>query len=149
MSNDTRSRIAQRLAGSPAEFDSQGLEQPAIDPIMLLAGLAGPALMRAGTGAVSSMARFAPRQLASEAGAIFPEGTAPELLPAIAKGSKMGDPHALFAYSDEFGPGMTKRALFNIFGDPEHPALKAAGWGSSVTAEMLKKFGIPITGKQL
>lgn len=72
MSSDTRSRISQILAGSPAEFDSQGLQQPAIDPVMLLAGLAGPALMNAGKG----MAAMAPRAMASEAGAIFPEGMA-------------------------------------------------------------------------
>lgn len=72
LSSDSRSRIAQVLAGSPAVFDSQGLQQPAIDPVMLLAGLAGPALMNAGKG----MVEMAPQALASEAGAIFPEGMA-------------------------------------------------------------------------
>lgn len=150
MATEARVRMAQALAKSkpdrhPADYDSEGLQAPAIDPIMLLAGAAGPALARA----LASMGRSAPRILASQAGAIFPENTAPELLPAIAKGAKTGDPHALFAYTDDFGPGMTKRAIYNVFGDPNNPVLKEAGWGSSLPVEMLKKFGIPITGKQL
>lgn len=67
-----RDRIAQALAGSPAAFDSQGLQQPAIDPIMLLSSAAGPALAKALTG----MGEMAPQMLAQEAGAIFPEGMA-------------------------------------------------------------------------
>lgn len=64
MSN--KSQIAQALAGSPAAFDSQGLQQPAFDPILLLSALAAPAAMGA--------AGYAPRAMASEAGAVFPEG---------------------------------------------------------------------------
>jgi hypothetical protein len=56
------------LAGSPAAFDSQGLQHPAIDPIMLFASMAAPAL--------TGMADMAPQAMASEAGAIFPEGMA-------------------------------------------------------------------------
>lgn len=131
--------MAQALAGSPAAFDSQGLQQPAIDPVMLLAMMGGPALMKAATGT----GEMAPEALASMAEAN------PDLLPALAKGAKTGDPHALYAYTDNFGPGMTPRKIFNVFGDTEHPAIKAAGWGSSLPAEALQKFGIPITGKQL
>lgn len=139
-----RSRIAEALAGSPAAFDSQGLETPPEVTQAIMAMLMPPLA----TGARQVMAG-APGRLASEAGAVFPEGTAPEILPAITKGAKTGDPHALFAYEDSFGPGMTKRKLFNIFGDPSHPAIQKAGWGSSVTADTLAKYGIPITGKQL
>lgn len=131
----SRTQIAQALAGSPpqflnpSQFDSQGLQQPPEVTQALLAMLT-PGLATAARG-------------------IAPEASAPELLPAIAKGAKTGDPHALFAYHDNFGPGMTKRALYNVFGDVSHPAVKAAGWGSSLPIEALKKFGIPITGKQL
>lgn len=60
------------LAGSPAASDSQGLQQPAIDPIMLLASAAAPSLV----SALSGVADTAPQMMASEAGALFPEGMA-------------------------------------------------------------------------
>lgn len=69
-------------------------------------------------------------------------------LPVMEPGSKTGDPHALFAYNDKFGPGGTERSLYNVFGDPEHPTLKQRGWGSSISAEDAQKAGIPITGRQ-
>lgn len=53
-----------------------GLEQPAIDPIMLLAGAFGPGAVRGLAGAAGGMAKAAPRMMASEAGAVFPEGMA-------------------------------------------------------------------------
>lgn len=77
MSRDSRSRIAQALAGSPAAFDSQGLQQPAIDPIMMASSMGGPALARA----LAGMSRSAPMMLANEAGAIFPEGVSLSSLP--------------------------------------------------------------------
>lgn len=83
-----------------------------------------------------------------EAGAIFPEGTPPESLPVIQPGSKTGDPHALFAYKSDMNPEGEMRDMYNIFGDPEHPAIKAAGHGSTVTANMLKQFNIPIIGRE-
>lgn len=136
--------MAQALAGNPAAFDSQGLETPPEVTQAIMAMLMPP--LASGVG--ESMAA-APERLASETGAVFPEGTMPDLLPGIAKGAKTGDPHALYAYTDNFGPGMTPRSIYNVFGDPTHPAVKAAGWGSSLPAESLQKFGIPITGKQL
>lgn len=69
-------------------------------------------------------------------------------LEVVEPGSKKGDPHALFAYNDDFGPNGTKRSLYNVFGDPSHPAIQARGWGSSVDADALKNAGIPITGRQ-
>jgi hypothetical protein len=73
---------------------------------------------------------------------------APKGLPIVEPGAKTGDPHALFAYNDKFGPGGADRSVYNVFGDPEHPNLKARGWGSSVPAEDLEAAGIPITGRQ-
>lgn len=111
---------------------------------MMLSSAAGPAMARA----LSGMASSAPRILANEMGAIFPENTAADALPSVASGSKTGDPHALFAYEDMFGPGMTKRKIFNVFGDPAHPVFQKTGWGSSLPLEDLKQYGIPIIGKQ-
>lgn len=108
--------------------DEPGLKEPALDPVLLAASLAGPSLASALGGTSAEIA--------------------PEMLPAIAKGSKVGGPHALFAYNDNFGPDMTKRAIYNVFGDPAHPAIQKAGWGSSVPIEMLRKFGIPVVGRQ-
>jgi len=69
-------------------------------------------------------------------------------LPVIQPGAKTGDPHALFAYNDKFGPGGTERSVYNVFGDPNHPAIQGRGWGSSVSAEDAQAAGIPITGRQ-
>lgn len=70
-------------------------------------------------------------------------------LPVTQPGSKTGEPHALFAYNDDFGPGNTKRSLYNIFGDPGNPRLtQAGGYGSSVTKDILDKAGIPVVGRE-
>lgn len=69
--------MAQALAGSPAAFDSQGLQHPAIDPIMIMSALGGPSIARA----LAGMAESAPQILASQAGAIFPEGVPLSELP--------------------------------------------------------------------
>jgi len=69
-------------------------------------------------------------------------------LPIVQPGSKVGDPHALFAYNDKFGKGGTDRAIYNVFGDPAHPVLKAKGWGSSLPKADLEAAGIPITGAE-
>lgn len=74
--------------------------------------------------------------------------TPPPTLAVIQPGSKTGDPHALFAYNDDFGPNMSKRSIYNVFGDPENPKVKTAGWGSSLTKADIDKFGIPITGRE-
>ena len=83
--------------------------------------------------------------LAEEGAAIPKEGLPPEPppgapisgkdLPVVASGSKTGAPHALFAYNDNFGPNGSPRSIYNVFGDPEHPAIQKAGWGSSLPAE--------------
>lgn len=86
---------------------------------------------------------------AGEAGAFFPQ-TQQSLseLPVMQPGSRTGDPHALFAYNDNFGPNGSTRAIYNVYGDPAHPAIQARGWGSSVSAQDLQKAGIPIIGRQ-
>lgn len=77
-----------------------------------------------------------------------PAATSLKDLPVVQPGIKTGDPHALFAYNDEFGPGKTPRSLYNIFGDPGHPRLtQAGGYGSSVTKDILDKAGIPVVGR--
>lgn len=151
MSN-SRDRLAQALAGfkpsdnpmagSPAAYDSQGLQTPP-EVTQLLTALLMPPL----SGSARNAMAAAPQRLASEAGSLFPEA-ASEALPAIEAGAKTGDPHALFAYHDDFGPGMTKRAIYNVFGNPSHPAVQGVGWGSSVPQDVLQKYGIPVIGKQ-
>lgn len=69
-------------------------------------------------------------------------------LPVIQPGSKTGEPHALFAYNDDFGEGGSKRSIYNVFGDPENPKVKTAGWGSSLAKAEIDKFGIAITGRE-
>lgn len=157
MSSPQASSIAQALAkmsgANPGDYDSVGLESPPEQQILQnLAAVAGGYGMGAmGTGIAQALAKNAAPALEGlgEAGAIFPEGTPPESLPSVPKGAKTGDPHALYAYSDNFGPDMSKRDIYNVFGDPSSPALQQAGWGSSLPADALQKFGIPITGKQL
>lgn len=130
MSN--KSQIAQALAGSPAAFDSQGLQQP-------------PEV----TQAIMAMLMPGLGNAAEDAATAAPTEAAPEALPGVAAGSKVGDPHALYAYTDNFGPGMTPRKIYNVFGDPTSPAVQQVGWGSSVPEGILQKAGIPIVGKQL
>lgn len=72
----------------------------------------------------------------------------PRQLPMVEAGSKVGKPHALFVYEDDFGPNGAKRKIYNVFGDPNDPAVRKAGWGSSVSAERLKELGIPVTGRE-
>ncbi len=81
---------------------------------------------------------------------VVPKAAAPlpADLPVMEPGSKAGDPHALFSYNDDFGPGGTKRSIYNVFGDPEHPAVKGVGHGSSITKADLDKAGIPVTGRE-
>lgn len=85
--------IAQALAGIPQQPSpvmwEPGLAQPDIDPIMLMTGALGPGAVRGMAGAARGMAQTAPRMMASEAGAIFPEGMAVPANKALAK--EMGD----------------------------------------------------------
>lgn len=76
MPSKSSSAIAQVLAGQahPVMYEP-GLQPPEIDPIMLLAGF-GPQAFRGAASALAGTARMAPRILANEAGAIFPEGSA-------------------------------------------------------------------------
>lgn len=151
----SRNRMAEALAQANAMGGQQGdpgLETP--PEAMFLQNLShlatGYGMGNLGATVAQALARKAlpAMEAMGEAGAIFPEGTPPENLPVVPKGSKTGDPHALFAYHDDFGPNMSKRAIYNLFGDPANPALKQAGWGSSVSEDVLKKYGIPITGKE-
>jgi hypothetical protein len=75
-------------------------------------------------------------------------GLSKQSLPIVEPGSKTGTPHALFAYSDDFGPGGTPRDIYNVFGDPTNPAIKERGWGSSVSKADLDAAGIPVTGRE-
>lgn len=63
--NDVGDYSQNLMRMNPGSYDSQGLEQPAIDPIMILASLMAPGVM--------SMAKSAPGVLRGEAGAIFPK----------------------------------------------------------------------------
>lgn len=69
-------------------------------------------------------------------------------MPEVAPGSKTGEAHALYAYDDDFGPNGTKRKIYNVFGDPNDPKVKAVGHGSSVPEDVLQKHGIKIVGKE-
>jgi hypothetical protein len=129
------SQIAQILAGSPAAFDSHGLQTPPEVTQAIMAMLMGP-------GAVAGASEEAPAASAALE-------TSPETLPAIPAGAKAGDPHALFAYKDNWGPDMTERNIYNVFGDVTHPAIQKVGWGSSVPEEVLQQHGIPIIGRQM
>lgn len=154
---NTRSRIAQALASpaltrAPSEYDSQGLQSPTgqriLENLGIVAGGYGAGNLGGNLAVALAKKGLPMAEALGETGAIFPEGTPPAKLPVIPGGAKTGDPHALFAYEDMFGPGMTKREIYNIFGDPAHPAIQKAGWGSSLSLEDLKKFGIPITGRE-
>lgn len=70
------------------------------------------------------------------------------VLPVVQPGSKTGEPHALFAYNDKWGPGGADRSVYNVFGDPNHPAIQSRGFGSSVTKADLDTAGIPVTGRE-
>ncbi len=127
-----------------------GLESPFGQRLLENAGIAagGYGMGTLGASMAGALAKAGAPALEGlgEAGAIFPEGTPPDSLPEVPSGSKTGDPHALFAYNES--PDFGGQPMYNVFGDPAHPAIKGAGWGSSVTSDTLKKFGIPIVGKE-
>lgn len=140
---------ARDMGGQPGE---PGLESPFGQRLLQNANIAAGGYGMGGLGAniakILAAKALPQMQALGEAGAVFPEGTPPENLPVIPPGAKTGDPHALFAYKDNFGPGMTEREIYNVFGDPAHPAIQAAGHGSSVTKDVLEKLGIPVIGKE-
>lgn len=156
MSSASSSRIAQALAQAQAmggQAGEQGLVSPPgqqmLEKLAQVAGGYGAGNMGASLAAALAGHAIPAMQGLGEAGAIFPEGTPPESLPVMQPGSKTGDPHALFAYHDNFGPNLTKREVYNIFGDPENALIKqAGGHGSSVPKEILEKVGIPIVGRE-
>lgn len=159
----SRTQIAQALAGgqtsppqflNPAQYDSQGLQQPPEALILQNLGHAASGYMagQLGTKIAQALAAKALPALQGlgEAGAIFPAETPPDQLPVIPSGSKTGEPHALYAYHDNYGPGMTSRAQFNVFGDPAHDLFtsKKIGYGATVGNDVLEKLGIPIVGRE-
>lgn len=147
-------KIAQALTQAQAQYPF--MSEPGAEPppeMNLLKNLAsagsGFGMGQLGGGIVQALAQkgLPALQGLGQAGAVFPEGEG-AALPEIESGSKAGDPHALYAYQDNFGPDGSARDIYNVFGDPSHPAIKQVGWGSSVTKDILDKAGIPITGVQ-
>lgn len=59
--------------GFAKDRDGPGLQPPMIDPILMATMAGSPALFKA----LGELGRSAPRMLAQEAGAIFPEGSIP------------------------------------------------------------------------
>lgn len=78
----------------------------------------------------------------------IPKSAGSAELPVMQPGATTGEPHALFAYNDNFGPDGAERSLYNVFGDKEHPVIKQTGHGSSITKADLDKAGIPVVGRQ-
>lgn len=117
-----------------------------VENAMNVAALAGMGKELLPEGAVPPEVPNVPRGTVPEVPEVPPE--APKGLPVVEPGAKTGEPHALFAYNDNFGEGGAPRSIYNVFGDPEHPAIKAVGYGSSVTPDVLEKNGIPITGRE-
>lgn len=68
-------------------------------------------------------------------------------LPVMEPGAKTGDPHALFAFNENLGPGYPTTSKYQVFGDPSHPMIKAKGFGTQMTAAELEATGIPIVGR--
>ncbi len=156
MATSSKKTLAEALAMAPDNptMSEPGLEQPPEMKALAALNSVGQGYSTGQMGATIAkiLAAKAVPALSKlgEAGAIFPEaGRDVESLPLMESGAKQGDPHALYAYKDNFGPNMTERKIFNVFGDPAHPAIKKVGWGSSVPEEVLQQAGIPIVGKQI
>lgn len=82
----TASEMLQQYRG-PIPYDPKGfekdeygpgLQQPAIDPIMLLTSVLGPSVIKGLVSSVEGMSDQAPRMMASEVGSLFPKGYAEE-----------------------------------------------------------------------
>lgn len=151
MNEGKRIGIGELLTGHPVnaveKFGQAAYDKPLTTGLDVLpaAGAAGKMLGIGGKGVAAANLGEEAANLGKSAVEAAPKASA---LEEIAAGSKTGDPHALFAYTDKFGPGGAERNVYNVFGDPEHPAIKERGWGSSVSKEDLDAAGIPITGKQ-
>src|SRR5258708_5564521 len=95
-----------------------GLEQP--PEMKILAALnqvaGGYGAGKLGSGIIEALAQkgLPALQGMGQAGAVFPE-EAGATLPEVESGSKVGDPHALFAYKDNYGPGGSSRDIYNVF----------------------------------
>lgn len=70
-------------------------------------------------------------------------------LPVVAEEALTGEPHALFAYNDQFLPTDKPVSKYQLFGDPNHPLFTSGKFTrkSQATAEQLKAAGVPITGR--
>lgn len=153
MSSPSASRIAQALAQANAmggQSGEPGLESPFEQRLLQNAGIAASGY-GAGSMGATLLKALASKSLPAmeglgEAGAIFPKGTPPESLPVIPSGSKVGDPHALFAYTEH--PDFGGESMYNVWGDPAHPLIQKAGHGSTVSMETLEKLGIPVIGRE-
>lgn len=74
-----------------------------------------------------------------------PEPPSATELPVMQPGAKVGDPHALFSHTDDFGSGGAQRNVYKVYGDPQHPDIQKTGWGSDIPEEQLGN--IPVTGR--
>jgi hypothetical protein len=89
-----------------------------------------------------------PAAAAAEAPAAAAEAAKPVELPVQPTQVKEGPAHALFSYNDNYSPDGSPRSIYTVFGNPEDPAVKQIGWGSSVTKDKIDAAGIPITGRE-
>jgi len=153
--SDRIAKILAKVPGRHAPAYEPGLESPTGQRILqnLAVAAGGYGMGNLGGSIATALAQKAAPALGAlgEAGAVFPEGTPPSQLPEIPSGAKTGDPHALFAYQQKLGPEFPAEDYYNLFGDKD-ALLKMTegnhGFGSSVTADTVKKYGIPIIGKQ-
>lgn len=126
----------------PIDFMQEHPVQQSLNVLGVGAGVRG--LMRGKPPTVPK-----PAAVTEDVAKVVPEVSKTADLPVINAGSKTGEPHALFAYTEKM-PNIETGLLddkYQIFGDPSHPIFKTKGWGSQFTAEELKEAGIPITGK--
>lgn len=105
--------------------DEPGLEQPALNPILLGTQVLSPALM----GALGNIGENAPPYLANEAGAIFPKSSIP---PNIQRGD--------FTVADLLTPAEKQYKLWEntakqYAANEDYPGVLRAKWG------MLKNAG--------
>ncbi len=114
-------KVAEQVGGKDLPVSESTVKPPVKDPL----AMAGPPP----SGSVS-------RPPAT------PQLNAP--LPVQPTGAKTGDPHALFDYTDNFGPDGAKRNVYQIFGDPEK-LHRDTPWGDHLPADKLRD--VPITGR--
>ena len=74
-------------------------------------------------------------------------GQAPEL-PVMDPKTMTGKPQAIFAYNDPpLNAGGSPVSKYQVFGNPNDPAMKAIGHGTQKTLAELKEAGIPVIGR--